>query len=151
MGVQVEAIYNTISQKYTEVDVTREVTLKYVNIPLMLAFNSGRNNIVNLNVVAGPQIGISAGSSLLTSGSGTINNNAVLSVKKGDLGFAYGLGLDFGLKTSIPLRLTLGYRGVLGLIDISNNNGSLTTDSYYLLDKTHINTNSGYIGLSLLF
>lgn len=152
IGVQGEVIYSTISQKYTELDAEREVKLKYVNIPLLLSLNTGKTNIVNLNIAAGPQIGISVGSKLNTSGNDGSNTPiAVLSVKKGDLGVAYGAGIDFGLNPARNIRLGLGYRGVMGLFDISDNNQTITEDSYYLLDRSHIKSNAIYMGLSILF
>jgi len=153
IGIQGEVIYNSISQKYKELDVERKVNLRYVNIPLLLSLNTGKSQPVNANLVAGLQIGISAGSSVSTSGSieGVNNVQAILSVKKGDLGFAYGGGVDFGITSLGTFRLGVGFRGVYGLFDISDNNTSNTTDSYYILDKTHIKTYSGYVGFSLLF
>ncbi len=152
VGIQIEGIYNSINQKYKEVDVERKVNLRYVNIPLLLSLNTGKSRAVNLNVVAGPQIGLSVGSSVTTTGSdGVANSKAVLAVKKGDLGLAYGARLDFGLNSSHTVRLGLGFRGVFGLIDISDNSETMTTDSYYILDKTKIKTYSGYLGLSILF
>lgn len=152
LGLQGEVIYNDISQKYKESDLERNINLKYVNIPLLLSLNTGKSNAVNFNVVVGPQIGLSVGSELKTSGGdGTTDANAVLSVKKGDLGFAYGAGLDFGLNPSRTFRLGLGFRGVYGLFDISNNEKNNATDSFYVLDRTHIKTYSGYVGCSILF
>jgi hypothetical protein len=152
VGIQAEVIYSSISQKYKELDVERKINLRYVNIPLMVALNTGKSKPVNLNVVAGAQLGISVGSSVSTKGGdGTNNVQAILSVKKGDLGFAYGAGVDFGINSSRTFRLGIGFRGVFGLFDISDNNTSTITDSYYILDKTRVKTYSGYIGLSFLF
>jgi hypothetical protein len=75
----------------------------------------------------------------------------VLAVKKGDLGFAYGAGIDFGLNPAKSFRLGIGFRGVYGLFDISDNNRNLNTESYYLLGKTHVKTYSGYAGISYIF
>jgi opacity protein-like surface antigen len=151
-GIQGEIIYNTLSQQYKEQDVERKINLKYINIPFLLSINSGKNNPVNLNLVVGPQIGISVGTNVTTSGGDGVNTSpAILSVKKGDLGFAYGAGLDFALNTSRTVRLGLGFRGVYGLLDISNNSTTATTDSYYILDRTFIKTYSVYTGLSILF
>jgi hypothetical protein len=147
IGIQAEVIYNSISQKHTETNVEQKVNLRYVNIPLLLSLNTGKYKLVNLNIVAGPQIGISAGSTLFTSG--TSNNDAVLAVKKGDLGFAYGGGFDIGLMRNF--RLGLGFRGVYGLFDISDNSATLVSNNYYILDKAHVKTYSGYVGLSYLF
>jgi len=152
VGVQGEIIYTSIAQKYDDVDVQHRINLRYVNIPLMLSLNSGRTKAVNFNIVGGPQIGYSAGSSVeTTGGDGTNSTQAILVVKKGDLGVAYGAGVDFALNPEGNFRLGLGYRGVLGLFDISDNSNSLATDSYYILDRTRIKTNAGYIGLTFLF
>src|SRR6185503_7750184 len=137
IGIQVEGIYTSITQKYKELDVERKINLRYLNIPLLLSLNTGKSKLFNLNVVAGPQIGISVGSSIRTSGGdGTSTAQAVLAVKKGDLGVAYGAGIDIGLNPAHTVRVGLGYRGVMGLIDISDNSKTTTTDSYYVLDKT---------------
>lgn len=152
IAIQGEVIYSSLSQNYTERDIKREVNLKYFNIPLLLSLNTGKSKMINLNVVAGPQVGVSVGSSLRSSGnSSSDSTTAVLSVKKGDLGVAYGAGIDFGLNPSRSIRLSLGYRGVLGLFDISDDSDTLTTDEYYVLDRSHIKTNAVYVGLSILF
>lgn len=154
VGIQAEVIYSSISQKYKEVDVEYKVNLRYVNIPLMLSLNTGKTQTVNANIVAGLQVGVSVGSNTTTSasgGEGTNNPEPLLIIKKGDLGFAYGAGVDFGLTPSKTFRLGIGFRGVYGLLDISDNSTNTTTDSYYILDKTHIKTYSGYIGISWIF
>lgn len=149
VGMQVEAIYNTLSQKYSELGNDYQVNLKYVNIPLLLSLNTGKNNPVNLNIVAGPQLGISVGSDIFNGDNNP--SDAVLNVKNGDLGFAYGAGLDFGLNAAKTVRLGLGFRGVLGMFDISDDSQSITTDNYYVLDRTNVKTYSGYLGFSILF
>lgn len=151
VGVQGEVIYSSITQKYKELDVERKVNLKYVNIPLMLSLNTNKSGPVNLNLVAGPQISISVGSDVHTSGGDGTSSQALVTVKKGDLGLAYGAGVDFALSPSGAFRLGFGFRGVYGLLDISDNNTSTTTNSYYVLDRTHMKTYSAYAGLSLLF
>lgn len=149
VGVQAEAIYSSTSQKYTEADTEREITLKYVNVPLMLSLNTGKTKAFNFNVVGGPQIGISVGSSITDDGTNALN--PILDVKKGDLGVAFGAGVDFGVNPAKNIRVGIGYRGVRGLLDISDNNTTLTTDSYYVFDKARNKSNAGYIGLSFLF
>ena len=152
VGIQGEIIYSSISQKYKEMDVEREINLKYINIPLLFSLNSGKSNPVNLNIVAGPQIGLSVGSSVnSTGGNGTYTSQAVLSIKKSDIGVAYGAGIDFGLNEALTFRLGLGFRGVLGLIDISDNNKTADKDTYYIVDQSKIKTYSGYLGISFLF
>ena len=151
IGIQGEVIYTSLTQHYYELDVKRKINLRYVNIPLLLSLNTGKSKVINFNLVAGPQLGLGVGSSVETSGNnnGTVTTEAMLSVKKNDIGLAYGAGFDIGLPAK--LRLGLGFRGVYGLIDISNNSKTNTTNSYYIIDRTHLKTYSGYIGLSFLF
>jgi hypothetical protein len=151
LGIQGEVIYNTLTQQYREQDFDRRIKLKYVNIPMLLSYNTGKTNAVNLNIVAGPQLGLSVGSELFTEDGDDPDDLAVLSVKKGDLGVAYGAGLDFGLSSSGAVRLGLGFRGVFGLFDISDDSNSTSTNNYYVLDRTHLKTYSAYAGLSILF
>ncbi len=152
VGVQGEVIYSSISQKSTINNAEQKINLRYVNIPLLLSLNTGKSKFINLNAVAGPQVGFKVGSSLTTSGTVDPNNpQPVLSVKKNDLGFAYGLGVDFGLNPSRSVRLSLGYRGVLGILDVSDNSKTATNNTYYILDRSHIKTNAIYAGLSILF
>ncbi len=152
VGVQIEAIYSDISRKYTDLDVERRVRLSYINFPLMLSINTGKSRLINLNVVAGPQIGILVGSNVSSKASnGTTYAEAKLAVRKTDLGLAYGAGIDVGINESRTFRLGLGFRGVLGMIDISNNSATTVTDSYYILDRTHVQTYSVYTGLSIMF
>lgn len=151
-AIQAEAIYLKMSQKYKEMEIERNVELSYINIPLLLAFNTGKNKPVNFNVVIGPQIGISAGTDIHVSvAEGTNGSRAVLSSKTTDLGFAYGAGVDFGITPSQNFRLGIGYRGVQGLLDISDNSESVATDEFYVLSRTKTKTNSAYIGFSILF
>jgi opacity protein-like surface antigen len=151
IGIQGEIIYSSTSQKYTEKDVVTELHLKYVNVPLLLSLNTSKLSSVNLNVVAGPQIGFNVGANVNTSGGdGIYNSQAEVSVKKSDIGLAYGAGLDFGLNETKTMRLGIGFRGVFGLIDISDNSQTQTTESYYVLDKTNLKTYSAYIGFSII-
>jgi opacity protein-like surface antigen len=152
IGIQGELIYTSITQKADSKNNGTKVNLRYVNIPLLFSLNTGKNKVVNLNLVAGPQIGFNVGSSLTTENTENVDNpQAILSVKKSDFGFAYGAGVDFALNSEKTLRVGLGYRGVVGLLDVSNRSNTNTTNSYYVLDRTHINTNAGYVGFSVLF
>jgi len=151
IGIQGEVIYSSLSQKYAEDDQEKEIQLDYINIPLLLSYNTGKLKPVNFNIVLGPQIGINVGSELLTSDGGNPDDDAVLAVKKGDLGFAYGAGFDFGLNAAETFRLGIGFRGVYGLLDISDGSNNISTDSYYILDKAHLKTYSAYLGVSFLF
>ena len=153
IGIQAEIMYTSISQKYKEENVERRVNLRYLNVPLLLSLNTGKTRTVNLNAVAGPQIGFNVGADVSSSGDGdgTASSSAVISVKKGDLGFAYGAGVDFGLNADKTFRLGVGFRGVYGFLDISDTSKSDSNDSFYILDKSNVQTYSGYIGVSILF
>src|SRR5436190_811113 len=76
---------------------------------------------VNLNITAGPELGRNVGSSIqhASVGSNIDTVHAVVSVKKGDIGVAFGASLDFRIAEA--LKLSLGYRGVRGVVDISDN------------------------------
>lgn len=152
MGLQVEVLYSTLSQKYADHTLDREIDINYVNIPVLLSLNVNRTNAVNLNVVVGPQLGINVGSSVKTSGTanGNTSTTAVLAVKENDFGVAYGGGLDFGLNAARTIRFDIGFRGVTGLIDISDRSKTLETDSYYILQKKRTQTYAGYIGFTFL-
>lgn len=150
IGVQTEVIYNTISQQYSEFDNEGKIELKYFNIPLLLSLNTNKYKSVNFNVVIGPEIGINVGSSL-SGGDGTGNTSALLSVKKSNVGVAFGAGADFALNEARTFRLGLGFRGVEGLIDISDDSDTVITDSYYVLDDARTSTYALYVGLSFMF
>lgn len=151
-GLQLEGIYNELSQKYKDQNLERKIQIKYLNFPLLLSLNTGRLNMVNLNIVGGPQFGLNVGSSVTTTGSGEIDTvHAILAIKKSDFGLAYGAGLDFGLNKKRTARLDIGFRGVYGLINISDESGTIETGQYYILQKTHIETYSAYLGFLFLF
>lgn len=148
IGIQGEVIYNSLSQKYVDQGTEREIKLKYVNIPLMLSLNTNKTKRVNLNAVFGPQLGLNIGSSVASS-SDTLTT--VLSVKKSDFGFAYGAGVGIALNELRSIRLDMGFRGVYGLVNISNTQDPSSSGSYYILNRANVRTRSVYVGVSLLF
>lgn len=152
VGAQFECIYSSLAQQFKSNDVEHKITLTYFNIPLLLSLNTGISKMINLNLVGGPQIGVSAGAKIKTTNA-TSNDfpNPILSVKKGDFGLVYGAGVDFGLNSAKTFRLGLGYRGVFGLLDISDNNKTTATNNYYVLDRSHIRTNAVYAAVSFRF
>lgn len=150
IGIQAEVIYSSLSQKFTERNQERQIDLTYIHIPLLFVFNTDVSKPVNFNITAGPQIGINTGSSINTDGSsGTDTVTAVVAVKPADFGVAYGAGLDFKLSPSFTFDI--GFRGVIGILDISDKNKTTTSDQYYLLDRSHVKTYAGYAGIKLLF
>lgn len=152
VGLQLEVLYSTLSQKYADHTLDREIDINYVNVPLLLSLNVNRTNAFNINLVVGPQLGINVGSSVTTRGTanGNTNTKAVLAVKENDLGIAYGGGVDFGLNAARTIRFDIGFRGVNGLIDVSDRSEKLETGSYYILQKKRTQTYAGYIGFTFL-
>jgi opacity protein-like surface antigen len=154
VGLQAEIIYNSLTQKYKDRELDRRIDISYINFPLMLSLNTDKSRPFNLNFVAGPQIGYNLGSKITTSGGGPSEADtvqAILAIKKGDFGFAYGAGMEFKLNSEGNFRFDLGFRGVYGLININDNSGTRTTNSYYILEKSRIKTNSIYMGFTFLF
>jgi len=150
--VRVEALYSSLAQEIEENSIKRKLELSYVNFPLLLALHTGYDKPVSLNVTFGPQAGINTGSSLEGSGSEGIDTvQASINVKPADLGIAYGAGLDFGLGPERLVHLNVGFRGVYGLVDISENSNNTTTNNYYIIDRAHLKTYSGYAGVSVKF
>lgn len=153
IGVQVEGIYSQLSQKFKDDNLNRTIEINYVTVPVLLSINTNRERILNLNAVIGPQWGYNIGAELKTTGvpNGNGNSTAVLAVKQNDFGIAYGAGFDFALNTSKKLRLDIGFRGVMGLVEANNTSETIAPNSYYILQNSGINSYSGYIGLTILF
>jgi hypothetical protein len=150
VGLQGEINYYALNQKYVDRSLNREVEVKYLNIPLMLSFNTNKTMPINFNVVVGPQFGLNIGSSV--SDNGVISSDtlqAVVAVKTGDVGFAYGAGFEFAANKAHTIRFDVGYRGYYGLVDMD---GTKTgTDNYNVILKTSRKTYGGYIGFTFLF
>ncbi len=146
-GIVGEVDYLEISQKYKDQNLDRQVHINYVNIPLMLSFNTDKTRPVNFNLVVGPQFGINVGSRMdaTNTGNGT-TAQATLAVKQGDVGIAYGGGLEFALNRMHTFRLDLGFRGMYGLVDISGSNPS--PDTYNVLVNASRKSYGGYAGLT---
>jgi hypothetical protein len=152
VGLQEELIYNSLSQKFKDQNLERVLHINYINIPVLLALNTDRSKMTSANVMFGPQLGINVGSRLDSHGNANGDTvSAVLAVKTGDLGFAYGAGLGFLLNPMKTWRLDIGYRGVVGLLDISDHSETTTTSQYYILDRAHVRTGAAYIGFTYLF
>lgn len=152
VGLQLEVIYNPISQKYKDRNMERTVDINYLNIPLLLTLNTDKSKPVNFNVAFGPQVGINTGSKVKTTSNGDVDTvRAVVALKQSDLGVAYGAGVEFCLNPMRTVRLNLGFRGVYGLVDISDRSKTKATDSYFIIDKTNRESYAGYLGLSFLF
>lgn len=152
LGLQTGVIYNSYSQKYKDNNLDHQIDVSYINIPLLLSLNTNKTKPVNLNVMVGPELGINIGSSIKGgSGASTDTLTAVLAIKGNDFGLAYGFGLEFMLNKTRTLRFDIGYRGIYGFTNISNTSQTTQTNSYYMIDKANIRSNSIYFGLAFLF
>lgn len=152
VGIQAEASYLDISQKYKDQGLSRQVNVSYLNIPIMLSLNTDKTRMVNWNFVAGPQFGINLGASVQTTGdenSGTLR--AVVGAKGTDVGLAYGTGLEFALNRARTMRADLGYRGYYGLIDASADQTSNNPDTYNVLVRASRFYHAAYLGLTWCF
>ncbi len=150
VGLQVEVIYSELSQKYKYQGKVSKVGLSYLHVPLMLVLNTDITKPVNFNVTAGPQIGLNVGTKYEDyDNAGNDSIKARVAVKQSDLGVAYGAGFDFRLAKQV--QLGIGFRGVYGLVDISDKSRTRSTGEYLLIDKTNINTYAAYIGLRFNF
>ncbi|MGN6646420.1 MAG: porin family protein [Cytophaga sp.] len=150
LGIQGEINYYQINQKYADGSLNRDLTINYLNIPVLLSLNTNKAAPVNLNFVAGPQFGINVGSNLETSGSnGSDTAKAVVALKKGDVGVAYGAGLEFALNKSHSFRLDLGFRGFYGLVNMDSSTNQDGT--YNVIVSASRKTYGGYVGLAWMF
>ncbi len=150
IGVQAEVNYYQINQKYADGNLNRDLTINYFNIPVLLSLNTNKAAPVNLNLVAGPQFGINAGSKFETSGNGnTDSTTAVVALRKGDVGLAYGAGLEFALNKNHNVRLDLGFRGFYGLVNMDSSTDGQGT--YNVIVSASRKTYGGYAGITWMF
>jgi hypothetical protein len=145
-GIQGEIDYYKATQKFKDQSISSEVNIKYLDIPLLLSLNTNKMAPVNLNAVVGPQFGINVGSDISSTGS---TATATVAAKKGDIGAAFGAGLEFAFGESHNLRLDLGYRGFYGFVKMdADKTGS---DTYNVVVNATRKTNAAYARLTFLF
>ena len=150
IGVQGEINYSQISQRYKDVDLEREVKIRYINIPLLLSLNTSKSEQFNLNFVAGPEFGFNTGTDVSSTGAeGSDTLHAVVVLKKGNVGLAYGAGLEFAFDKSRTYRFDLGYRGFYSFVDVTSTSNE--SDSYNAVVKIPRNRNGIYVGLTVQF
>jgi opacity protein-like surface antigen len=152
IGVVAEVNYLDINQKYKDRDLNREISVSYLNIPVLFSLNSNKRNPVNLNLVVGPQIGVNVGSSIkrgADESSGTLR--AEVGAKGTDVGWAYGAGLEFALDKLHNWRLDVGYRGYYGLFDVSTKQVNTSPDMYNIVVRSARKINAAYIGITACF
>lgn len=150
VGVQAEINYNKISQKYKDRGLDQQVSINYIDVPVMLGINTDKTMPVVFGVVVGPQFGINIGSSFSgNSGNNSDTLSAVLAVKEGDVGLAYGAGFGIALTPQRNIRLDFGFRGAYGLVDMRGD--AAGSNSYNILVKGSRKSYGGYLGITFLF
>jgi hypothetical protein len=149
---RVEVLYSSLAQQIEKNGSKRDLKLSYLNFPILLGLHTGYDKPVSFNIMFGPQFGINTGSTLEGSGGEGVDTvQASVKIKPTDFGIAYGAGLDFGLGPERLVHLNVGFRGVYGLVDISDQSNTTTTSNYYIIDRANLKTYSGYVGLSFKF
>ena len=154
IGLELNIIYNHLILDYRDHQLLRKIELDYVDIPFLLSMNKGKTDRVNFSAVLGPQIGFNVGSEFTSNGStnGVEHSSAIFAIKKSNFGIAYGAGIDVGLNLLRTVKLELGFRGVLGLTDISDRRVAIQPNQYFALrEGGGLRTYSGYVGLMFLF
>ncbi len=153
VGVVGEVNYHEINQKYKDQGLNRQVSVSYLNIPVLLSLNTDKTAPVNLNFVVGPQFGFNVGASVDGDSNGNVDQaQATVGAKAGDVGAAYGAGLEFSLNDAHTIRLDLGFRGYYGFVDMSaKQSSSGSTDTYNVLLSASRKSYAGYIGVAFLF
>ncbi len=151
VGLILELDYNQVSQKYKDRNLDRRVNINYINVPVLLSLNTDKAKVVNWNFVAGPQFGLNIGSDVTEAPGDTVKYT--VAVKGGDVGLAYGTGLEIALNREHTVRLDFGYRGFSGLVDMGAKQTSSTSNSasFNVLVSAKRNYHAGYVGLTFLF
>lgn len=147
-GIQGEINYYQVSHSYDDKSLNREINLSYLNIPLLFSLNSNKTRRVNFNLVVGPQFGFIVKSTMKTTGTEIDTVNATLAVRRGDVGLAYGAGLEIALDKKHIFRLDLGFRGFVGFVNVNANNPEPGT--YNVIVNSSRKTYGAYIGFTLL-
>ena len=151
VGIQAEVNYYSVLQKYNDRNVTNEVKLRYVNFPLLLSLNTNKAAAFNINLVAGPQLGVNTGATIRSSGSnGTDQPEAVVAINPRDIGLAYGFGIEIAVNSKRTIRMDLGYRGFNGLVTLADDD-AVDGNSYNVVADESRKTNAAYLGLTLIF
>jgi hypothetical protein len=148
VGFQGEIDYYKASQSFKDADISRDAYIKYLDIPMLLSLNTNKTARINLNAVVGPQFGINIGSNLSSTGpTGTTTTS--LEAKRGDMGAAFGAGLEFALNEAHSVRLDLGYRGFYGFVKMNANKTS--NETYNIIVDANRKTNAAYVRITFLF
>jgi hypothetical protein len=151
LSIGAEMIYTTFNRQFNQNGALKRLNVNYVSIPILATVNTSKMSRVNVNLVIGPQFGINAGSAVESAdGKEPDSLQNIWRGKQGEMGVAYGVGLEFALNSRRSLRLTTGFRGISGFLDVVDN--STTWAVYYSrTNRVNVHLYSVYTGLTWLF
>ncbi|HYG01999.1 MAG TPA: porin family protein [Chryseosolibacter sp.] len=119
LSIQPELLYNSVGAKVSEGDFEATTKLNYLSIPVMVKYSFG-----NINVQAGPQLGLLLGAKEKWEGDGESGEDDVKEFYNGtDFGFNFGLGAEFG-KLNATLRYSAGLSNIVDTdedVKVTNN------------------------------
>lgn len=152
IGVQLEVNYLKTSQKYRDNNLERSVDVSYLNIPVLLSINTDKSSKVNWNFVLGPQFGLNVGAKTSSDGGSSSDTvRAVVAVRKGDVGLAYGTGFEFMVNKMRTMRIDVGFRGFYGLVNMDDKNTDNDSNTYNVIVNASRKAYGGYLGFTFLF
>ncbi|HYG50776.1 MAG TPA: porin family protein [Flavobacteriales bacterium] len=151
LAVTAEFVYTTFKMEFNHRGSPKRLNVNYISVPLMAAINTSKMSRINVKLVIGPQFGINAGSSVESAnGQEPDSLQSLWRVKQGDMGVAYGAGLEFALNSSRSLRLTTGFRGISGFLNVADNSTNMAV-FFSRVNKVNVHLYSVYGGLIWLF
>lgn len=151
LAITTEIVYTTFKKEFSHHGIPKRLNVNYISVPIMATINASKMSKVNVNLVIGPQFGINAGSAVESAnGNEPDSLQSVWQVKQGEMGVAYGAGLEIALNSSRSFRLTTGFRGISGFLNVADNSSS-TAVLYGRSNRVNVHMYSIYAGLSWLF
>jgi hypothetical protein len=118
LSVQPELLFNSVGAKASEDGYDGTYNFNYISVPIMLMYSFG-----NVNIQAGPQIGLLTSAKLKVEGNGESEEIDYKDfLKSSDFGFNIGLGANFG-KVNAAARYCIGLSNIADGDDADVKNG----------------------------
>jgi hypothetical protein len=149
VGTHLEIMWARQTYSSVREGIATDVNLSYLSFPLMASLNTNYGRKVNLNIAAGPYLGINldADATIAGTGEGTATT-AVVNVGPLDMGIAYGGGVDVGFGATNGIHLRAGYRGTTGLLDLQETGVETGENEVALIVAgSKMQTHGFYLGL----
>ncbi len=126
-GLTIGTNFSKKGVEQTAGGVTSVMDLSYIEIPVLFRVGLLSAGTTSLDVVLGPNLGISTGCDLTTDALGTpTTTDCGTDLKKTDIGGVVGLGISFAVGNSVSLGLDTTYN--MGLTSLSNGAGPSAFD-----------------------